>query len=300
MKVNLVFEGGGVLGITFVGAYKALSEKKIQVDKIAGTSAGSIIAALLASGYTADELIEVLKNTEYKQFMRKTKLSKIFLLGKPLSLICNKGIYDSKVIEDWMDELLQKKGVSTFGDIMKDNDNKLKIIAADITKSKMLILPDDLKSYNIDPLEFSVAKAVRMSCTIPYFFTPVKLNYNKKSNFIVDGGIISSFPIWIFDINGKPNKETIGFKIKDEKSLTSTGRKDIIAFTSDIINAAINKKELIYVRDKDFVSIVTLDYNGCPKATDFDLTNEQIEELYNIGYNSTKEFLNNSRYFKYL
>ncbi|PJI08961.1 MULTISPECIES: patatin-like phospholipase family protein [Clostridium] len=63
-----------------------------------------------------------------------------------------------------------------------------------------MILPDDLRKYNIDPMEFSIAKAVRMSCSIPLYFTPYILKNTSPYSFIVDGGLLSNFPIWIFDV----------------------------------------------------------------------------------------------------
>ncbi len=52
MKIDGVFEGGGVRGIAHVGAICALAEKGYEWERVAGTSAGSIIAALLAAGYS--------------------------------------------------------------------------------------------------------------------------------------------------------------------------------------------------------------------------------------------------------
>lgn len=290
--MNCVFEGGGVLGISFVGAYKALMDyKKYEIVRCAGTSAGSIIASLIIAGYKSNEIINILENCNFKIFMNTTKLSKIFLAGKPLSLMFNNGIYNSKVIETWMEELLLKKGIRTFQDLMENNISRLKIIAADITTRKMLILPDDLINYGIDPKSFSVAKAVRMSCTIPYFFTPVKLNYNNKVSYIVDGGLLSTFPIWIFDVEKESIRPTLGFKIKDKCSQTSLGKHSIFSYTLDLINAQINKDEMDYVRDKDLVRTIIINNNGKIKSTDFKLSNKMIDYLFQSGYDSTSSFL---------
>lgn len=300
MITNLVFEGGGVLGISFVGAYEALQKKGFEVVRCAGTSAGSIISALIISGFSANEMIEVLDSINFKYFLHNTKLSKIFILGKPLSLIFNNGLYSSKCIETWIAELLKKKGIYTFNDIMINGKSPLKIIVADITKRRMLILPDDLVLYNLKPEEFSIAKAVRMSCTIPFFYTPVKLKNGNEVSYIVDGGLLSTYPIWAFDLDGEPRWPTLGLKIKDECSLTSLGKTNIIAYTKDIINAPINKDEMSFVRDKNLVRTIIINNNHEIKSTNFKLDKKSVNYLYNEGVDSVNSFLSKWNYSEYI
>ena len=83
------------------------------------------------------------------------------------------GLYQGKALEDWFMKKLAAKGVYTFGDLPQGT---LKIIASDLTNGKMLVLPDDLAHYGISSETFPLARALRMSCGIPFFFEPVKLN----------------------------------------------------------------------------------------------------------------------------
>jgi NTE family protein len=191
MDINLVFEGGGVLGIYYVGAYKALIEYGYKIKRCAGTSAGSIISSLIMTGYSPKELEDIVNDTDFKPLAKKTKLCRIPLIGKPLSIVVNKGMYDCGSIESWVGSLLKKKGVTKFGDVTRGGKSDLKIIAADITRSKMLVLPDDLSDYGLDPAEFGIARAASMSSSIPYFFTPVIIKTGDKANYIVDGGLLS-------------------------------------------------------------------------------------------------------------
>lgn len=300
MNVDLVFEGGGVKGISYVGALKALEENGYKPYRCAGTSAGSIISALIMAGYTSKELMDILNKTNFKLFLRKIGIGRLWLVGKPLSLAFNKGIYDSKIIEDWTYELLKKKGITKFGDLTVNEKCTLKIIAADITRKKMLILPEDLKDYGIDPMEFSIAKAVRMSCAIPFFFTPYVLRYRDKISFIVDGGLLSNFPIWIFDSEGIPRWPTFGIKIKDLDSYTSKGKTDIISYTKDIINAPINEDEENFVRNKDYVRTIVIGHDESISTTDFGKANDSIENLYNKGYKNTASFIEKWDFKKYV
>lgn len=300
MKVDLVFEGGGVLGITFVGAYEALVKKGYTVERSAGTSAGSILSALIIAGYTPDELIDIMNKTDFSMFLLKTKLSKISILGKPLSVIFNKGIYDIRIVERWINELLVKKGVKTFNDVMVNGQSRLKIVAADITDRKLLILPDDSRYYGIEPKDFSIGKAVAMSCSIPLFYTPIKISKNNVNNYIVDGGLLSTFPIWIFDVEGTPRYPTIGFKIKDKISESSQGKIGIISYIKDLLNASYNKEETTYLRDEDLVRTIIIDFDNKNKSTDLNINKNRIKYLYNCGYESTNKFLKEWNFIRYV
>lgn len=300
MNVDVVLQGGGVLGIGYVGVFKALSEKGYKVERCAGASAGSVVAALIMAGYNYKELEDIIKNTDFNMFMEKTSLSKFFTIGKLLSVMINKGIYDGEVIEAWMNGLLEKKGVTKFKHLMQQGKSRLKIIASDITGRKIMILPDDIKKYGIDPMEFSIAKAIRMSCSIPFYFTPVLLNNNGKTNFIVDGGLLSNFPIWIFDVEGLPRWPTFGVKIKNDESYSARGKSDILEYLMDIISAALNYDSDSYVREKDNVRTITLDFKNKISATDFVKANEFVDYLCNNGYESTCEFVENWNFNKYI
>ena len=91
----------------------------------------------------------------------------------------------------------------------------------------MLILPDDISRYGIDPMEFEIAKAVRMSISIPLYFKPIKFSYENGCSFIVDGGILSNFPIWIFDVEGIPRWPTFGLKLVGNSSSIQLYAKQI-------------------------------------------------------------------------
>lgn len=290
MDVNLVFEGGGVLGIYYAGAYKALKEYGYTVKRCAGTSAGAIVSSLIMAGYSPDELENIIDETDFKPLVKKTKMCSMPLIGKPLSIIYNKGVYDSRIIEDWVGGLLEKKGVSTFGDVMRDGRSDLKIIAADITRSKMLVLPDDLAEYGIAPESFSIARAASMSSSIPYFFTPVMLKDGERVNYIVNGGLLSGFPIWIFDEEGDPNI-TLGIKIKNPETNTSRGKRDILSYTKDMISAPINEDESNFIRNKDLVRTIIIDYEGQISSTDFANINASKKAMVRSGYDSAARFL---------
>ena len=165
-----VFEGGGVRGNGHVGAAYAMQEAGYQFTDLAGSSAGAIAAALLAAGYSCDELKKEMESLDYMKFKGKGLASHFGLPGKAFSIVFRLGIYNTVWLEGWVGEMLKEKGIYTFGDLWKKG-RILKITASDLTDRRLLILPDDLKDFGLDPDLFSIARAVRMSVGIPVFFS---------------------------------------------------------------------------------------------------------------------------------
>lgn len=298
MNIDGVFEGGGVKGIAFVGALCYLEEKGYKFSRVAGTSAGAIIASLLAVGYTAEELKTIILSLDYSKLIDKRGLNRIPILGNEMALIKYKGIYECNYIEDWLASLFEYKKKTKFKDIMINGKSNLKIIASDITKKELLILPDDLLKYDINPMEFEIWKAVRMSISIPLFFRPYKLQYNNSESFIVDGGLLSNFPVWIFDVNGIPRWPTFGFNLTNKKKSTN---KEIgfINFVTDLMDTIVNRNEDVFLRDKDSVRIINIPSLGVG-ATQFNISRELSIKLFESGYESAKIFLNNWDFEEYI
>lgn len=300
MKVDGVFEGGGVKGIGLAGAVCSIEEAGYSWVRLAGTSSGSIVAALLAAGYSGKELKKILSDMDYKKLLDKSGIQRIPLLGEAIGVLHEKGIYDGNAIENWVRGLLEEKGKTKFKDVYINGESRLKIIASDITKQNMMILPDDLVSYGIDPKEFDIAKAVRMSISIPFYFKPVKLTSGNNISFIVDGGVSSNFPIWIFDVAGVPRWPTFGFKLVEPKiSRAKLGKIDTVSYISDIIDTMVNRREDMFIRDKDsvrIVSIPTLDI----KTTEFSLSKEKSDKLFQSGYTSGKKFIEEWNFDQYI
>lgn len=167
---NAVFEGGGVRGIGHVGAVCRMEQEGWQFADTAGSSAGAIVAALLAAGYTGKELKKELETLDYMKFKGMDLPDHFGIMGKSLSLLLSLGIYHTDELEDWIDELLNRKGMRRFGDVERSG-RRLKITASDLTERRLLVFPDDLKEFVTEPGEFCIAPAVRMSVSIPIFRT---------------------------------------------------------------------------------------------------------------------------------
>jgi len=102
----LIMKGGGVKGLAYVGALKVL-EKYYSFDWFVGTSAGAIAAALLAAGYSAAELEEILSNKNFLNFLDNKWMA-------PINLIFYRGFFKARTFTTWIDELLSQK-IKSFG-----------------------------------------------------------------------------------------------------------------------------------------------------------------------------------------
>lgn len=300
MYADIVCEGGGVKGIALVGSINCLESYGYEFKKMAGTSAGAIIASLLAVGYRGEELKDLILNLDYTKLIFNSKLNKIFsTLKGSVNIFSKKGIYSTKNIENYLYNLFLAKGKTKFKDISINNESSLKIIASDITNKKLLVLPDDLINYGIDPMEFEISKAVVMSISIPFYFFPFVFKTTTEKDFIVDGGLLSNFPIWIFDSKGTPTRPTFGLRLKEDDNFHFKKRYCLFSYLSDIIQTAITHNEDIYLEDKDAVRTIDLPTLSI-KTTEFNLNKSKVLSLYKSGYKATENFINSWSFERYI
>jgi NTE family protein len=223
LDADLVLEGGGVKGVGLVGAATELEDQGYRFRRLAGTSAGSIVASMLAAGYRAEELAELVIATDLRPFADPG--GRIPLVGPLLSFWVDSGWLEGKVFRDWLADQLAAKDVVTFGDLAeKDRRShltgnqryRLVVTATDLTRGELVYLPWDYRRvYGLDPDEQEVADAVRASISIPFVYDPVELTAADGTvSTLVDGGVLSNFPIDIFDRNDRaPRWPTFGVKI---------------------------------------------------------------------------------------
>ena len=299
MMADAVFEGGGVKGIGLVGAVAVAEEKGYQWANVAGTSAGAIVAGLLAAGYSATEMKEVMEELDYNRFKDASLLDRVPLVGPVTSLIFEKGIYEGKFIENWIRGLLRKKKVETFNDLVleeyKDDEQyrfKLRVIASDISQGRLLVLPQDIADFGIRPEDLNVAAAIRMSMSIPFFFEPVTLRSMKTNqvSYIVDGGVLSNFPVWLFDTQGGiPEWPTFGFKLVEPEEGTPHQVRGPISLLTALFSTMMEAHDARYIKDADFVRTIPIPTLGVG-TTDFDISREKSEALYQSGRQAAEKF----------
>lgn len=320
-RVDLVFEGGGVKGLGLVGALSVLEERGYEPQSVAGSSAGSLLAALLGAGYTAAELREIFLNFDFTSVQDTSWEDRIPLIGTPLSLLKDQGVYEGKALLKYVRSLLADRRVSTFGDLVnhvnaKEERHRYKtqVIASDITGRRLLVLPRDAPWLGIeDPDSFDVALAVRMSTSIPFYFEPVEFRnpVTGRKHLIVDGGVLSNFPVWLFDSREEPRWPTFGLRLVDPEPETPLDQRmqpatyplggigTTIDYVKSLVYTMLEAHDRLYIEMADFARTIPISTLGV-RTTDFDLSRERRLELYEAGRVAAEQFLETWSFGRYL
>lgn len=289
MEIDGVFSGGGMKGLALVGACKVFEENGYTFKNTVGTSAGAIVAAMIASGYSASEMEDVLMEQDFPALLdaRKTWFPVPFL--KWIQLYWKMGLYKGIALENWFSDLLAEKGVYTFADLP---EGSLKIVVSDLTNGKLVILPDDLEEYGLRPDFFPVARALRMSTSIPFFFEPVTLHSLAGNAVTVDGGVLSNFPLWVFgEAEKPPARPVVGMKLtyeaghKKEKSIRNGLTLYEALFST--MKDAHDQKHIPKQLEQDVLFIPTEGIS----AVQFALSDEEKQELLQSGTRSAEKYL---------
>ncbi len=158
-RVGLALGGGGARGMAHVGVIRVLEREGIPIDCIAGTSAGSLVGAAYAAGIRGHALLDMALELRWRHIVR---------LAWP-----RQGFLSFEKLESYL--------VRTLGDLaFTDLDIPYAAVTADLATGEQVVLK-----------EGRVAAAVRASCSVPGFVTPVEVN----GRLLVDGGVVNNLPI---------------------------------------------------------------------------------------------------------
>lgn len=284
-----MFSGGGIKGFALIGAYEELETRGFQFKRLAGTSAGALIASLIAAGYTSEELNEILDEVAFETFLDERRTWIPFSLAKWFFLYKRLGLYKGERLQKWLASKLEKKGVRTFSDLPHQ---ALRIIVSDLTNGRMVVFPDDLEEkYGIPAGTFSVAHAVRMSCALPYFFEPVKLRSSKGTSLMADGGILSNFPMWLFDEeNVNKVRPVIGVKLSPSyQDHQKHEIRNAIGLFEALFETMRDAHDARYISRKHAKNIIFIPTEGV-LTTEFMLDEERKQELITLGRSSATQF----------
>ncbi len=310
-QANAVFEGGGVKGIGIAGALSVACQH-YNWDYVAGTSAGAIVAAAVAADYSGQEICELVYDIDYKKFEDPVESNCFPIVGPFLSIKFKLGLYKGNYIESWLKEILKAKGVERFGDLAVSGFPKesqwryrLRVVASDISTGRMLILPQDIADYGFDPDYLEVAKAVRMSMSIPFFFQPVPLKYRdlngkEQISYIVDGGVLSNFPVWLFDTGNEwDSTPTLGFKLVGPRDGAPNKITGPLTMFKALFGTMMDAHDNRFIEEKNFDRTIVIPTLGI-KSTDFAISREKKDALYKSGENAALKFFKGWDYHSYL
>ncbi|MDN3722924.1 patatin-like phospholipase family protein [Aequorivita sp. SDUM287046] len=247
VKVGLVLSGGGAKGLAHIGALKVIEESGVRIDYIGGTSMGAIIGALYASGYSANALDSIFRQTNFstliqddiprsaKTFYEKKESDKYalvlpfdgFKIGFPSGLSKGQNVYN-----------LLSKLTSHVSHI--SNFEELPIpffcVATNVENGQEVILD---RGY--------LPRAVTASGALPSLFSPVVID----GKVLIDGGVVNNYPV--SEVRAKGMDIIIGVDVQD-----SLKNRDNLRSAFDVlvqINNYRTIKDMIEKRKKTDVYI---------------------------------------------
>ena len=305
---DLVFEGGGVKGIGLAGGFAALEQRGFTPKNVAGTSAGAITAALVAAGYSAAELDKILLEVPFSKFKDRGPEDRLPGI-RAAALLWEKGIYEGEFFRAWMAGLLAAKGISKFGQLVDESAEgpekayRLRVIASDVTHKRMLVLPNDARHLGVEPDDLDVAYAVRMSMSIPMFFEPVvhRNPLTDEDHLIVDGGMLSNFPVWLFDCEGRdPKWPTFGMMLVEPDPKVPVGhriekgdggeRNSLLDYVKAMAQTMMAAHDRLYIEKANYARTIPIPTLGIG-TTEFDISPDRVKLIYDSGHKAASDFL---------
>lgn len=240
MGIGLSLSGGGAKGIAHIGVIEALKDYGIEIDYIAGTSSGSIIAALYAAGYTPNEMLKIVSHNK-DNFLDIDKkigfklLSSIF--SKKVSI---KGFVKGNRLERIIDIVLRKKNVEDISDVymplaipvidLKTGEKVYFLNNKSLMNRSCLI--EDVSEYDDEPSYYTngkLSEIVRASCGVPGIFVPKKIG----ESYYIDGGVRVNTPVEVLRKMGAEKILAVTFNCNKKQAF---GIHNVIGISSQAFN----------------------------------------------------------------
>jgi len=277
---NIAFGGCGVRNAAYAGALLALQGAGLLggLRGVSGTSAGSIIATLVACRYSPAEVRDALLELDF------TRLTDDGLVAGAMNMLESFGVHGASYIETRLDELIAektgKKG-TTFAQLRAHGGLELKIVGTNLSRRVARVFPDERTQ------DMAIAKAARISIAIPLFFEAKQL----EGDLYVDGGLLWNLPVEAFDPPDDVNPRTLGLLVQErahpEPWPIDGARSYAMALFATILRAQDSDLQL---SPGDRSRVVTIDDLGI-SPVNFDITREQKTALIDAGYAATRRFL---------
>ncbi len=303
---NLVFEGAGIRGIAYCGALKEMESRGLisGIKRVAGTSAGALMAMAISLGYSADELKEIISNTNFKEFND----GKYFFIGGINRLDRYFGWYRSNRLDKWIGQLIESKTGDpniTFSDMHRKNFKDLYVTGTCLNKQKLIVFSKE--TYP----QMRIRDAVRISMSIPLYFEAVFMDTNgrvinhphekRNLDIMLDGGFTANFPIRVFDSTRyqsssgpnlfEYNMQTVGFRIDrtdqikndtTKKQLAEMQVKNLKGYVAAFYNIIIESLNRQSLTDDDWARTISISDGGIgPRLRR--LSDQEVQSLLRNG-----------------
>lgn len=276
LQYTCLFGGGAIRGAAYAGTAKAMEELGINPQTLAGSSVGSVIAGLLAVGYSAKETEDIFLKINFEVF-RDVQLA----LGPKFAI--SKG----ELFLEWIRDLIEQK---YYGAKYKKGTHKA-VTFKDISKN-LVIITTDLSSFECKEFsrwetpDYEIASAIRISCGMPGLMRPVEYN----NRILVDGDLQKSWPMWKLSKHLAPVENRIlEFRLEgdfegNDKNMVEY-LNSLYAFTTSMATKFI----IDIYGQKDMFDYIVIN-TGETNIVDFNMPEDKRKDLMTTGYNQTIEY----------
>jgi NTE family protein len=325
---NLVFEGGGVKGIAYVGALEVLEQKGIlpQIVRVGGTSAGAITAVLVGLNHSPAEVMTILKKMDFNKFMDED----FGVVRDTKRLISQFGWYKGDYFRRWIAGIIQSKTGNPDATFAQVNEQKAAKSFRDMFFMGTNISTHFTEVFSNDRTpRMCVADAVRISMSIPLFFASRR---SPRGDVYVDGGVLDNYPVKLFDrerylaaeelkTNGRMtdyykkhnaalkrrglqispylyNKQTLGFRLDSEREIAMFRDQgepvaemvdDFFDYTVGLFKTIMNAESNQHLHSDDWQRTIYIDSLGV-QATDFNLSESKKKALVESGHKGAEAY----------
>jgi predicted acylesterase/phospholipase RssA len=284
-RAYVVFQGGGALGVAHFGAWQAIA-KDFDIVGVAGTSSGSIVAALCAAGVDPDKTFDSFKQNLSKIMGKRGVLWSLLdimyraLFGRDAY---NDGVHFQKWLEQQFSESDIKKSNITFEELFQQRGVYLEVVACDLKDADnnlLIFSPENKKRW-------SVSRAVRASISLPGIFKTIRVGNQE----LVDGGFKLNFPIEnLYKLAKKDDSVLIGVRFKkSSRYFNSSNVQHVFSRSYELVmsNSSPIRDE---IKNYPKCKIIEIDDRGF-NPLNFRLSDDQLLELREAGREAAEEQL---------
>jgi NTE family protein len=281
--IGLSLSGGGARALSQIGVLKALEEAGIETNVIVGTSMGSIVGGLYASGFTIDELDSIALNTNWGALLslnQKKSRRELFIGQKitddralfalrldGLKPVLPTSFSEGQKLTNFL-YLLTNQAPVRPGRNFDDLWIKYRAVCTDLVKGDLVVIADG-----------QLSRAMRASSSVTFFLEPVKW----EDKLLVDGGLLSNIPVEITKENGAD----LIIAVNTTSPLHPKEKIELPWYIADqVVSIPMKKLNAVQLSLADFVITPVLDDKS---STDF----VNIDSLIFLGYKSTMPAINN-------
>lgn len=271
-KYFCILGGGGIRGVAYVGAIKALKKMNIEITGFAGSSIGSVVATLLTFGYTEDEIQNVFEHINF-DFFNDINLA----FGKDFAISRGEKFYEwikDKIETKFYQNSNKERQPVKFSDIQEE----LIVFAVDLNTSDLIEFSKE-KTPDVE-----IAHAIRASVGMPGLYSPLF----EDDKCLVDGDLSKAAPLWQLS-------ESI--LLKEEKiiefRLEGTDKKKDVKNTIDYLNSVYDTvskfaADYITIQHKDYekYEFIKLNLDNI-SVVDFMVSADKKRKISKVGYETT-------------